>query len=869
MFSHRLSGKSTFISLIFISLLIFCSIVPLASTDVWNEAAAVAVIFVLSGINFWVNGSAIENRKLLLPLLILAGFSFLQGFASILFPVYSSAFPVSFDPTASIWSGFKILAVAFLLALLLKIAHQYIKFLTWGLIITGNFFAVFGIVRYLLQPVFPGAFEHLISSQLTVGTGFGTYFNQNHFAFLMLMVFGLNIGLFWFCRLSIVSKLLLLALSLITWSALVLTGSRGGIIGSFVEIALLVFLPVLQTVKKTHQSKRQTVQSYGGIVGKQAAILIIAFSFLIIGIVLIGQGRVVERFEEIPQQIGGVTSAATYRRTDVWQAAMLIIKDFPVFGVGFGGFQTAVSQYIDISGQIVPKQAHNDYLELATSGGLAAIALAGWFLFVFFSSVRKRFAESPDNFSGAARAGAICAISGVGLHSFFDFGLQITANLLFFTALLFVAVHKPPQSSLPDETPAPQKFPAVPGSLFLFFCLFLACSAAFFGYARYRSEQLKAAPSPDFVENELYKIPFDAGYFETKAAIYENFGNFALAADELKKTIGYRPKDYNLWLKLGQIEQSQNHPTEAEDAFRRAVELAPRYGKPYFLYGEFLVKTDRKDEGFAQLRRAARRNPQYFDRVLSIIWAEKNGNAVETIKSLMPLDALEKERLTIFLFAKGEYQALTELNCGDPDLTEPKRYGLIQQLLEKNRYYFAARLYHQTCEASGKLKSEVEDGDFENESVEKGTGFGWRVQPSASNTIVSFDEEDPAKGRSLRFNFNGQDNAFALLSQFVVVEKNRRYQLIFSYKTSEIITGGVPILKIILKKPDSETSESVAGETKFSLKEKVWVRSSIEFETDDLTEAVEIRLTRQTCPETICPIFGNLWLDDFYLQKKD
>lgn len=869
LFSSKFSTKLASATTIAISLLIFFSIIPLASTYIWDEAVIVSVIFVLSGINVWVKNAAIENRQLLLPLFLLAAYSFLQGFATILFPFYSLAFPVSFDPTASIWSGFKILAFALFLGLLLKSAHQFIKFFTWSLIITGNAFAVFGILRYLLQPHFSGAFEHIISSQLTVGTGFGTYFNQNHFALLMLMVFGLNIGLCWFGKLSKINKLLLLAATLISWTALVLTGSRGGIISSFAEIALLIFLPVIQTVKNKKKSGRLSFKSFRELLGRQTAILIITFGLLIAGIIFIGQDRVVERFEDIPQQIGGVTNAGTYRRTDVWQAALLIVKDFPVFGIGFGGFQFAVSQYIDISGQIVPKQAHNDYLELAASGGLVAIALAVWFLIRFFSIVKKRFSESPDNFSGAARAGAICGLSGVALHSFFDFGLQITANLLFFAALLFVAVHRPPLADNSNKEPTAREFPPIFGFAVLILCLILAVSAVIFGAVRYRAVSVKANANSDYAETNLYQIPFDAVYFETKAAAYENAEKFELAANELKKTIEYRPRDYNLWLKLGRIEHLQNRQTEAEIAFRKAIEFAPNYGKPYFFYGDFLVKINRKDEGFSALRTASHRNPQYFEDVISIVWNEMRGNAAEAIKHLHPLDNGEKEKLTIFLLEKGEFQLLTELNCGDKDLTEPKRYGLIHQLLEKNRYYFAERLYKQNCETSDKFESEIEDGNFENKAVEEKTGFGWRVPSFTGNTIVSFEEENAAKGLSLRFNFNGQDNSYALLSQLVVVEKSRRYQLNFSYKTGEIVTGGVPILQIILKKPDSTTSESIAGETKLSLKEKGWVQSVIEFETDKQTEAVEIRLTRQSCPETVCPIFGSLWVDDFYLQKKN
>jgi O-antigen ligase/tetratricopeptide (TPR) repeat protein len=861
--AFKIPSKTDFATTIAISVLIFLSIIPLASADAWNEAIVVAVIFTLSGINIWTNKLEIENRRLLLPLFILAAYSFIQGITTLILPFRPVIFPESFDAAASIWSGFKILAAALFLGLLLKSCRQNIKFLTWSLIVTGNFFAVFGIARFLLQPDFTDVFERLISPRLATGIGFGTYFNQNHFAFLMLMVFGLNICLFWYGNLSKITRFLLIPASVITWTALVLTGSRGGIISSFAEIAVLFFLSLILKKSRKSQNRKNIFQSKMMPAGKQLLILPVIFGLLIIGIGLIGQDRVVERFEEIPQQLEGVTNAATFRRTDVWLAAVEIIKNYPVFGIGFGGFKIGVSQYIDISGQLVPKQAHNDYLELAASGGIVAVALTIWFLLRFFSLVRKRFAEPSDFFSAAVRIGAICGISGVAIHSFFDFGLQITANFLFFTALLFLAIHKTPGQTESNEATSPKSNAVIFNFLLTILCVFAVGSMSFFGFARYRLEQAK---SLELFEKDLPETPFDADYYETKSSVYENSGKFAEAAQALKTAIDYRPKDCNLWLKLAQIEQSQNLETEAEKAFRRTIELAPLYAQPHLLFGKFLVKINRKDEGFAELRFASSRNPQFFSEVILLVWTENNGKADELIKFLAPMDETEKEQLISFLFDQGAFPPIVQLVCGDKDLTPPHRDSIVGKFFEFKQYFFAKQVDEQNCDNSKLANGEIKDGGFDNKIINKSSGFGWQIRSLSANTKVGFDEENTLKGQSLRFDFNGQEDSPELLSQIVTVEKNRKYQLNFSYKTNKIVTGGVPILQIVLK--NSET-EYVVKETKLSLKETGWIQSSMEFETLKQTEAVEIRLTRQACSEIPCPIFGSLWLDDFSMQKKN
>jgi hypothetical protein len=42
---------------------------------------------------------------------------------------------------------------------------------------------------------------------------------------------------------------------------------------------------------------------------------------------------------------------------------------------------------------------------------------------------------------------------------------------------------------------------------------------------------------------------------------------------------------------------------------------------------------------------------------------------------------------------------------------------------------------------------------------------------------------------------------------------------------------------------------------------------SVEFTVPEKAEAVTIRLARDKCSSSPCPIFGVMWLDEFTLQK--
>jgi hypothetical protein len=48
-----------------------------------------------------------------------------------------------------------------------------------------------------------------------------------------------------------------------------------------------------------------------------------------------------------------------------------------------------------------------------------------------------------------------------------------------------------------------------------------------------------------------------------------------------------------------------------------------------------------------------------------------------------------------------------------------------------------------------------------------------------------------------------------------------------------------------------------------------WQRISLSFKTGDKTEAVKVKMVRNTCTDSpVCPIFGTVWYDDFDLKPR-
>jgi O-antigen ligase len=112
-----------------------------------------------------------------------------------------------------------------------------------------------------------------------------------------------------------------------------------------------------------------------------------------------------------------------------------MFKAHPIAGAGLGGYWAEVPVHHTASGVLTPQQAHNDYLELLSSGGVLAAALFVWFAVVLIRQARQSV-TATHGFQRAIVLGAIISVAGVAVHSLVDFGLHITINALGFVILL-------------------------------------------------------------------------------------------------------------------------------------------------------------------------------------------------------------------------------------------------------------------------------------------------------------------------------------------------------------------------------------------------------------------------------------------------
>jgi O-antigen ligase len=402
---------------IFVALvsLIVLAAIPYGTFDPWWKAAFICAVFgicIVAIIEGAISGSSyVGPREILLPLLTLAGFAFLQTVS------FSGGEPwraISADPYQTRFFVLQILVLTACLALLYRYTdtEDRIRVLIHVVIAIAVASAVFGILRQATQQEQVG----FVLPTLKKNQGYGQFINKNHFAYLMEMAFGLVLGLILGRGIRRDRLMIYVALLLPIWIALVFSNSRGGILAMLSQVVLCGLLIL---------KRRRTI-----FIG-------VLMAGVLIGTLWVGGDRLATNLESATTDFAGDTTRDGASRNEIWRATLKMFAAHPIAGVGFGGYWIGITAYHNASGSLTPQEAHNEYLELMSSGGLIGLAIGVWFAVMVIRRVRANLVT--DGYRRAVRYGALVGIAGVVVHSLVDFGLHLLSNALVFLVLLMLA----------------------------------------------------------------------------------------------------------------------------------------------------------------------------------------------------------------------------------------------------------------------------------------------------------------------------------------------------------------------------------------------------------------------------------------------
>jgi O-antigen ligase len=445
-------GAKIIDKVLFVCLLavIVLTAIPYGTVDAWWEAVFESIVFALTAVWIFevllVGNWQVKRLGVLLPLILITAFAFFQAveWPVTLLPAeigrLTAQRTLSIDRYQTYLTARKILALTLFLGLLLlhTSSPKRLRWLVRVVVGLGLASALFGVLRQWMQsPDSPSGF---VLPFLFYGMGYGQFLSPNPFAYLMEMPFGLLAGMILGGGVRRDRVLVYLAVIIPVWTALVLSNSRGGIVSLTIQSILLLFVSLnwfsARQLSRIDGNRHRWFTFLRGSLLVRFLFVVLMVGALFAGVFWMGGENLASKLHNA-DSTRSIVDGST--RKEIWRASWELVKQNPWTGVGFGAYFLAIPEYQIGSGRLKLEQAHNDYLDLAANGGVVAVGLAGWFVALIIWRARSSL-RSRDAYRRAACLGALAGVLGVAVHSFVDFGLQLTGVAVVFATLVVIAV---------------------------------------------------------------------------------------------------------------------------------------------------------------------------------------------------------------------------------------------------------------------------------------------------------------------------------------------------------------------------------------------------------------------------------------------
>jgi O-antigen ligase len=258
---------------------------------------------------------------------------------------------------------------------------------------------------------------------------YGPYVNHNHYAGLMEMLVPIPLVAAFTPFLQGRDKILAACAAAIMAGTIFLSGSRGGMLAVMVEIGVMIGLLTLQ--------KRDA----------RSGLILGAFLIVLLGVIAwVGGG-------EIASRLGTIGTEARHEldggmRLGIDRDGLRMFTHRPLLGWGLGTFPIVYPEFRSFSTTFFVNEAHNDYVQLLVEMGAAGFVLMLWFLVQFYRHAARKLQGREITANGALALAAVLGCTGILVHSFLDFNLQIPANAALFYTLATLGAAKP----VPEST---------------------------------------------------------------------------------------------------------------------------------------------------------------------------------------------------------------------------------------------------------------------------------------------------------------------------------------------------------------------------------------------------------------------------------
>jgi tetratricopeptide (TPR) repeat protein len=388
--------------------------------------------------------------------------------------------------------------------------------------------------------------------------------------------------------------------------------------------------------------------------------------------------------------------------------------------------------------------------------------------------------------------------------------------------------------------------------------IFLIQAAARIGLSRMFTRYAVITNSASAADEAVKLSPLDPEAHRARATVLNRLQSPAEAARSLATASALRYRDDYLWIELGNTREDLGDTEGALAALDQAVRWAPYYAHTHWQRGNLLLRMGRSSDAFAELRRAADVNPGFRPNFIDLAWGI-SGADLKTTEALLDVnDDAKRLALMRFLASKGKgKEVIDQILSIKPALSTENKNELVRLL-------FAAGSYPEAATLAGTSAMSLANAGFEEPLVVSDVGFNWIIAPELRSRLAIDVSEKLSGAKSLQINLEGAwVPGTPLLSQTFIVNPGTSYRLSFGVRTKDLVTGGPPVLMVI----DAMNNQLLGKSKNFPTGTTPWVKLDVEFKALPFCYAAVIRLQRNNCDSSPCPIFGTLWLDEFHIEQ--
>jgi len=353
------------------------------------------------------------------------------------------------------------------------------------------------------------------------------------------------------------------------------------------------------------------------------------------------------------------------------------------------------------------------------------------------------------------------------------------------------------------------------------------------------------------------------------------------AVDHFRRAAQANPFDFESWILLAQAYETVGQRAAAERAYLKALDRAPRYFSPHWLYANFLLREGAFAGALAEFRQAVTLHPPAAESVAEMIWQARPHPVADLLGFADELSSAEaQERILAFLVARGharEALPLWERLIASSTAGDQTTPSLVSGLMREGASRSAAIVWQAWMKRKGYLLSESDasfwNGGFEHDRVVRPgettdgdePGFEWSITstPEVNGDIVETDAFEGRRALELTFLAHEQVN-FAGVSHYLALSPATPYALRFRYRTRGM-TAPTGLVVEITEQPSEGTVVLLAQSESLSPSAD-WREVTIPFTTPPRSEIVLLRIARRPVRPLYDFITGRVWFDGFTLE---